>query len=84
MPSGLAAHEEKPFTHHVTKSPRHVSERMSERYAQLAVSEFDDVLHRIWVSGPGAAGPGELLSQGVTPLPSGQAQALTLPLCAIS
>lgn len=66
--------------HHIKKFLGHVSERMSEHYAKVALSEIDDVLHHVWVAGPGSARPGESLSEGVTPLPPEQAQALALDL----
>lgn len=66
--------------HHIKKFLGHVSERMSEHYAKVALSEIDDVLHHVWVAGPGAARPGKLLSEGVTPLPPEQAHALALDL----
>ncbi|MEU4226287.1 site-specific integrase [Nonomuraea sp. NPDC026600] len=66
--------------HHIKRFLGHVSERMTEHYAKVALSEIDDVLQHVWVSGPGAGLPGELLSEGVTLLPPEQAQALVIDL----
>lgn len=66
--------------HHIKQFLGHVSQEMTEHYAKVALSEIDDVLQHVWVSGPGATRPGELLSSGVTPLPPEQAQALVLDL----
>jgi integrase len=65
---------------HIRKYLGHVSDRMAEQYIKVAVSEIEDVLQHVWVSGPGAANPGELLSTPVTPLDRGQAEALALDL----
>ncbi|MEE1943097.1 hypothetical protein V1L54_27450 [Streptomyces sp. TRM 70361] len=46
-----------------------VSGRMAEHYARVASSEIEDVLHHVWVAGPGSAHPGKLLtspSQGMS------------------
>jgi hypothetical protein len=66
--------------HHIKQFLGHVSERMTEHYAKVALSEIDDVLHHVWVAGPGSSRPGELLSGGVTPLAPEEAQALALDL----
>jgi hypothetical protein len=52
---------------------------MAERYTKVAVSEIEDVLQHVWVAGPGAAHPGELLSSA-TPMDRLQAEALALDL----
>ena len=65
---------------HIRKYLGHVSDRMAEQYIKVAVSEIEDVLQHVWVSGPGAANPGELLSTPVAPLDPGQAEALALDL----
>ena len=65
---------------HIKRFLGHVSERMTEHYAKVALSEIDEVLHHVWVAGPGSHNPGEMLSRGVTPLPREQAQALVLDL----
>jgi hypothetical protein len=57
-----------------------VSERMAEYYAKVAPSDLDDVLHHVWVAGPGALNPGELLSSGVTALAREEAEALAMDL----
>lgn len=66
--------------HHIKRFLGHVSTRMAEHYAKVAVSEIEDVLQHIWVAGPGAARPGEALSTGTTPLDRRQAEALALDL----
>ncbi len=38
------------------------------------------LLQHVWVAGPGAARPGELLSSGVTPLSAEEARVLALDL----
>ncbi|MEU7317103.1 site-specific integrase [Streptomyces sp. NPDC007083] len=65
---------------HIRRYLGHVSDRMVEHYTQVAVSEIEDVLQHIWVAGPGAATPGELLSSPLTPLDRRQAQALAIDL----
>lgn len=65
---------------HIRKYLGHVSERMAEHYAKVAVSEIEDVLQHVWVAGPGAASPGELLSDSTTPMDRLQAEALALDL----
>ncbi|MGC4808902.1 tyrosine-type recombinase/integrase [Micromonospora sp. DT228] len=66
--------------HHIKRYLGHVSERMTEHYAKVALSEIDDILHHVWVSGPGSPSPGELRAHRVTPLAPEAAQALVLDL----
>jgi len=66
--------------HHIKRYLGQVSERMAEHYAKVALGEIDDILHHVWVAGPGAPSPGELLSSGITPLTREEAQALVLDL----
>lgn len=65
---------------HIKRYLGHVSERMTEHYAKVALSEIDDVLQHVWVAGPGAPQPGEPISDGVPQLPREQAQALAIDL----
>ncbi|MGH3405714.1 MAG: tyrosine-type recombinase/integrase, partial [Streptosporangiaceae bacterium] len=65
---------------HIRRYLGHVSDRMAEHYAKVAVSEIEDILQNVWVAGPGAPAPGELLSVPVTPMPRLQAGALALDL----
>ncbi|MET8700912.1 site-specific integrase [Kitasatospora sp. NPDC004723] len=65
---------------HIRRYLGQVSDRMAEHYAQVAVSEIDDVLQHVWVAGPGAARPGELLSSHLAPLNRRQAEALAIDL----
>lgn len=65
---------------HIRRYLGHVSDRMAEHYAKVAVSEIEDVLAHVWVAGPGAANPGELLSGPVTPMSRPQAETLALDL----
>jgi hypothetical protein len=65
---------------HIRRYLGHVSDRMAEHYAKVAVSEIEDVLQRVWVAGPGAANPGELLSSPLAPLDRHQAEALAIDL----
>jgi hypothetical protein len=47
----------------------------------LTATDLDDVLHHVWVAGPGAAEPGHLLSgAGTTPMSREQATALAVDL----
>jgi len=65
---------------HIRRFLGHVSERMAERYIHLAQSDLEDVLQQVWVSGPGSASPGELLTGTDAPLTREQAQALAIDL----
>jgi len=65
---------------HVRRYLGHISDRMAEHYTHVAVSEIEDVLQHVWVAGPGAANPGELLSDVDTPLTRQQATALAVDL----
>ncbi|MEU4828807.1 tyrosine-type recombinase/integrase [Actinomadura sp. NPDC023710] len=66
--------------HHIKKFLGHVSEKMAEHYAKVAISEIEDILQHIWVAGPGTPQPGTVLSTGVTPLAREEATALALDL----
>jgi hypothetical protein len=44
--------------HHIRRYLGHVSERMTEHNAKIALSEIEDVLQHVWVAGPGAPDPG--------------------------
>ena len=65
---------------HVRRYLGQVSEKMAEHYVHLTSSDLEDVLHTVWVAGPGAAGPGEPLTSGAVPMTAGQAQTLALDL----
>ncbi|MFY1633662.1 tyrosine-type recombinase/integrase [Solwaraspora sp. WMMB335] len=66
--------------HHIRRYLGHVSTRMTEHYAKIALSEIDDVLGRVWVAGPGAPNPGELLTNGAAGLSRERAEALAIDL----
>jgi integrase len=66
--------------HHIRRFLGHVSIAMTEHYAKVALSEIEDVLQQVWVAGPGAPRPGELLSAGTTGMTPDQAQALAIDL----
>ena len=66
--------------HHIRRYLGHVSERMTEHYAKIALSEIEDVLQHVWVAGPGAPHPGEVLSTGGTEMTRQEAEALALDL----
>jgi integrase len=66
--------------HHIKRYLGHVSVRMTEHYAKVATSEIEDILNNIWVAGPAAPSPGQLLSRPVTPMDRRQAQAMTIDL----
>lgn len=64
---------------HIRQYLGHVSDRMVERYAKVSHSDLEDLLQCVWVAGPGASSPGELLS-GEKPLTREEAFALALDL----
>jgi len=54
---------------------------MAEHYVHLSQSDLEDVLQHVWVAGPGAANPGELLADPTSddaPLTREQAMALAV------
>ncbi|MEU2129642.1 site-specific integrase [Streptomyces sp. NPDC018352] len=51
---------------HIRKYLGQVSENMAEHYVDIAGSELDDLLPRVWVGGPGSATPGEPLFDTAT------------------
>ncbi len=53
---------------------------MAEHYVHLTQTDLEDVLQHVWVAGPGAARPGELISGPAAPLSAEQAQALAIDL----
>jgi integrase len=65
---------------HIRRYLGQVSERMAEHYVHLTQSDLDDVLARVWVTGPGTANPGELLTGDTVPLTREQAAALAVDL----
>ncbi|MBO3736720.1 tyrosine-type recombinase/integrase [Actinoplanes sp. NEAU-H7] len=66
---------------HIRRYLGHLSERMAEHYTKIAHSDLEDVLHTVWVAGPGAANPGEPLSSPTSqPLNRDEAMALALDL----
>ncbi|MGH3122259.1 MAG: tyrosine-type recombinase/integrase [Streptosporangiaceae bacterium] len=65
---------------HVRRYLGHLSEKMAEHYIHLTSSDLEDVLHAVWVAGPGAASPGQLLTSSAAPMTSEQAQALAIDL----
>jgi integrase len=65
---------------HIRRYLGQVSDRMAEHYVHLSHSDLEDVLQHVWVAGPGAARPGELISGPAQPLSREQAQALAIDL----
>jgi len=65
---------------HIRRYLGQVSDRMAEHYVHVAHSDLEDVLHHVWVAGPGAANPGELLAGDNTPMTREQALALAVDL----
>jgi integrase len=63
---------------HIRRYLGQVSDRMAEHYTKIAHSDLEDVLHAVWVAGPGAPNPGELISGDSAPLTREQAVALAL------
>ena len=70
---------------HVKRYLGHVSDAMAEHYVHLANTDprLEDALNTVWVSGPGAAVPGLLLSSG-EPMTRQQAEALAIDLTRVS
>jgi integrase len=66
--------------HHIRRYLGHLSIAMTEFYAKVAVSEIEDILQHIWVAGPAAATPGELLSAPPDPMDRQRAEALMIDL----
>lgn len=64
---------------HIRRYLGQVSDRMAEQYVQVAHSDLEDVLNTVWVAGPGAPHPGELIAGG-EPLTREQALALAIDL----
>jgi integrase len=65
---------------HVRRYLGQVSDKMAEHYIHLSHSDLEDVLQHVWVAGPGAASPGELLAGPGAALTREQAQALAVDL----
>src|SRR5258706_1999786 len=65
---------------HIRRYLGQVSEKMAEHYVHLTQTDLEDVLQHVWVAGPGAARPGELISGPAAPLSAEQAQALAIDL----
>ncbi|MFF4756919.1 tyrosine-type recombinase/integrase [Streptomyces sp. NPDC002514] len=65
---------------HIRRYLGQLSERMAEHYVKITNSDLEDVLNTVWVAGPGAPNPGELLSGDTTPMDHGTALALALDL----
>ena len=65
---------------HIRRYLGQVSDRMAEHYVHLSHSDLENVLQHVWVAGPGAANPGELLAGTAVPLSRAQAQALAMDL----
>jgi len=66
---------------HIRRYLGQVSDRMAEHYVHLSSSDLENVLQHVWVAGPGAARPGELLAgHAAAPLTREQAQAIAVDL----
>ncbi|WP_371098887.1 tyrosine-type recombinase/integrase [Streptomyces sanglieri] len=65
---------------HIRRYLGQLSERMAEHYVKITNSDLEDVLNTVWVAGPGAPNPGELLSGDTTPVDRETALALALDL----
>ncbi|HEX5349073.1 MAG TPA: tyrosine-type recombinase/integrase [Pseudonocardiaceae bacterium] len=65
---------------HIRSYLGQVSDRMAEHYVHLSHSDLEDVLAHVWVTGPGAANPGEVLAGDTEPMTREQAQALAIDL----
>jgi len=69
--------------HQIRRYLGHLSIPMTEHCAKVAISEIEDVLQHVWVAGPGAPRPGELLTDGVTRMNRQQAEALVNDLSSV-
>jgi integrase len=65
---------------HIRKYLGQVSDRMAEHYVHLSHSDLETVLQQVWVAGPSASHPGELLTADLTAMTHAQAQALAIDL----
>ncbi|MFZ0121065.1 MAG: tyrosine-type recombinase/integrase [Pseudonocardiaceae bacterium] len=65
---------------HIRRYLGQASDRMAEHYVHLSHSDLENVLQQVWVAGPGAINPGELLTSDVTAISPAQAQALAIDL----
>lgn len=65
---------------HIRRYLGQVSDRMAEHYIKITNDDLEDILHTVWVAGPGAPHPGELISGTTTPLTRAEATALALDL----
>jgi integrase len=66
---------------HIRSYLGQVSDRMAEHYVHLSHSDLEEVLQHVWVAGPGAADPGQLLAGNDTKaLTREQATALAIDL----
>ncbi|MCX4882595.1 tyrosine-type recombinase/integrase [Streptomyces sp. NBC_00847] len=64
---------------HIKKYLGQVSEHMAEHYVDIAGSDLDDLLPRVWVGGPGSDNPGEpLFDTATNPLSRETALALAV------
>jgi integrase len=52
---------------HVKTVLGHISERMSDSYVLIAGSQVEPFLQRLWVAGPGAAKPGQVVPTALVP-----------------
>ncbi|MFF3062738.1 tyrosine-type recombinase/integrase [Streptomyces sp. NPDC057909] len=66
--------------HHIKQYLGQVSGRMAEHYARVASCEIEDVLHHVWVAGPGSAHPGKLLTSPTQGMSREAARAMAVDL----
>lgn len=69
---------------HIRRYLGHVSDRMAEHYAKVAVSDIEDILAHVWVTGPGATAPGTLIAGSTAPMNRSQSEALAVDLARAS
>ncbi|WP_413116064.1 tyrosine-type recombinase/integrase [Streptomyces sp. CY1] len=65
---------------HIRRYLGQVSDRMAEHYVHVSHSDLEEILHHVWVAGPGSAKPGEILSEGITAMDREQAMAMAVDL----
>lgn len=65
---------------HIRRYLGHVSDRMAEHYIHLSHSDLENALQHVWVAGPGAPVPGQLLAGDVIALTRQHAEALAIDL----
>lgn len=69
---------------HIRQYMGQVSDRMAEHYTHITDNSMESVLSRVWVSGPGSASPGAVLSRPEGSMSREVASALSIDLGRLS